>query len=100
MKSILLIAIIWLFVAIISALTFGSLVPQNWIGALALLIFGPPIYLICEILGDWLWSTWPFRKLSESPSKTIRIVGGVAIGFAILIVVYAISTFISANHGT
>jgi hypothetical protein len=99
MKSIFFIAIIWLFLAIISALSFGALVPQNWAGAIALLIFGPPIYIICEAIGDWLWSTWPFRKISESPSKSIRIVGSVVMGFILLFGVFAISTYISASHG-
>ena len=90
-KTILVVAGIWLLVAAFAALEFGPLVPRSRVGLIGLLVFGPPLYLLGEFFSTWLWSTKTARAISEHPSRTARIFGGVAFGAVVIALCLAVT---------
>jgi hypothetical protein len=80
----------WLFIVALMALQFWPAVPKSISGWLAFVVLAPPIYIIGESIADWLWSTRATKLISQNPSRTIQIVGGVLIGFVFLMVIQLI----------
>lgn len=98
-KASLSIAVIWLVAALIAALEFGALVPRTRMGLVGLLVFGPPLYLLGEVLSDWLWSTTPAKALAEHPSRAFRIGVGVVVGSVVLAIVITGSVLMGTRIG-
>ena len=96
-SNILAIALIWLFLSGIALLALWPSIPSSPSGWLFLVIFGPPLYLAGEFLADRMWSSDPGRAISEHPSRTFRIMAGVAIGLVFLAILLVISHFLSSK---
>jgi hypothetical protein len=81
----------WLFIAGIIMLASWAALPQSAAGWGVLLVFGPPLYVLGELLSEKLWSSRVGRAVSQHPSPAVRIFLGVLIGMAALTLVWWIS---------
>lgn len=88
---------IWMFMAILAGLTLWPAVPSSWPGWLLLVVFGPPLYILGELVADRFWSTKAARFVSEHPSRCVRITVGVAFGLVLLAVVIVFSHLAGAG---
>lgn len=86
-------AVAWLVVAGVLALQFWPAVPNTATGWVAFIAFGPPLYVLGEAVSEWLWSTRAGRAVSEHPSSGLRILVGVVLGAAVLVIGLLVSSY-------
>ena len=86
-------AVAWLIVAGVLALQFWPAVPNTAAGWVAFIAFGPPLYVLGEGVFEWLWSTRAGRAVSEHPSSSLRILVGVILGAAVLVIGLLVSSY-------
>jgi len=78
------IAIAWLVIAAIVMLSVWPTVPQTGLGWVLFFIFSPPLYILSEVLFEYLWATKIGRSVSNHPSRIVRIAAGVVFGCVLL----------------
>ena len=82
-KTVALVVAGWLVAAGTAGLTLLPHVPATWTRWVALVVFGPLVYVVFEALGSWLFSPAHGKAISAKPFSFRRI------GFVVLAVVLA-----------
>ncbi|KGQ19212.1 hypothetical protein LF41_2858 [Lysobacter dokdonensis DS-58] len=80
------VAFAWLVVATIVALEVWPRWPETGAGWIALVLFGPPIYVLTEIGSAWLWA----KSGVDAIPAYARIGVGVVVGGAYLVLLLAL----------
>ena len=83
--------LIWVVVAGFAALTLWPSMPSSWKGWAVLLVFGPPAYLLAERLGEMAWNSKAGRDLADHPSRPLRMLIMVVLGFVFVMVGVVVS---------
>lgn len=76
-------AVIWLFLAALFALEFWPHLPESTSEWVAIIVVGPPLYVLAEGAAEWLWSTRTGRAIAHHPSSAVRIFWGVVIALVV-----------------
>jgi hypothetical protein len=88
------IVLAWLIGALLLLGLFWPSIPHSTIGWLALVVFGPLLYFLAELISEAAWSTRLGRAISHHPSFILRILAGVLVGIVVLGVSFWVSMFI------
>ena len=73
-------------------LTIWPTVPQSPVGWIVFFVFAPPLYVLGEVLFEYLWSTKLGRAISDHPSRFVRITAGVVFGCILLAIFLWVQT--------
>jgi len=83
----------WLFFAAIAGITLLPHLPSSWLQWLLLVLLGPPVYVVLEGLGAWIFSPAPGEPQLAKPIS-LRRIGLVVLS---LVVAAALAGAIYAN---
>lgn len=89
-------ASIWVGLAIIAAVTFDAR-PSTWTGAAALLLLGPPVYLLVSYIGEGLASRIFGASWLQRVPSWLRIVYGVLVFAAGAVALVAFAQWLNAR---
>lgn len=89
--SLLLGSAVWLVVVGVILLELWPTRPRSVVAWGALVVLGPPLYVGANLLMERLWASRVGEAVSNSPSRTTRILIGVAIGVLWLGLLFAVT---------
>ena len=73
MKVLISVAAGWLVITALAALSLWPHIPHTAIGWAFLVIAGPPLYVLGEVVSEWAWSSRTGHSTSEHPSSVFRL---------------------------
>ena len=85
-------AVLWLLLALAALLMLWPSIPDSWTRWLLLVAFGPPLYVLVEVVANRMWESDAGRAVSQHPSRTLRIAAGVVLGAIYVAVVMIVGS--------
>jgi hypothetical protein len=83
-------AIVWASLAVLVIVEIWPRVPRSRAGWVALVAFGPPLYLLVEAVADGIWGSRLGQRISNHPSSVVRVLLGVTVVVCFLVGVWAV----------
>jgi hypothetical protein len=83
-------AILWFFLAAVVIVEIWPRIPQSKAGWVALIAFGPPLYVLLDAVGDGFWRSRLGKRISNHPSSAVRVLLGVTLVVCSVVGVWAV----------
>jgi hypothetical protein len=83
-------AIIWASLAAVVIVEIWPRIPQSRAGWVALVAFGPPLYVLLEAAGQAAWGSRVGQRICNHPSSVVRVLLGVTVVVCFFVGMWAV----------
>jgi hypothetical protein len=88
------VAACWLLIAAVLILEFWPDLPRTHTGWFTFIVVGPPLYVLAEAFGGWLFSERHGKAISPKPFSVLRVLIALVVVLVSVGMIWWISTLI------